>query len=355
MNPLEPEGKIFISYRRADSPGVAGRLADSLKAYFGENRVFRDIGGIRAGAAFDEVINDTLTGTDALIVLIGKDWLTASDDNGVRRLDDPDDVLAREIEFALERDVPVFPILIEDTRMPTAADLPEKLAPLARRNGISITDERWDQDVTRLAKIVALDIPGSVAELKLARMRVLVLSILLGVMAFSAVRFAWTAYGAHYFLLSSNPNLTEMQRANLAREGEPLQQTLPLKILPGSASYTNEPGGWGDSSAVPAWQDRFARIYDAQFRFFPPLAAVVNYIGIGLACFLLTLHLPLLAKDAHAYVLAAIWAGLLGMILFLLLYMLSGGPFDTIAVYGGSNIIITGMLVLMGLSGFKAR
>lgn len=357
MNPLESEGKIFISYRRADSPGVAGRLADSLKAYFGEDRVFRDVGGIRAGAKFDEVIDKTLTGTDAVIVLIGPNWLNASIDEGAtRRLDDPDDVLSREIEFALDSGVPVFPILVEDTRMPSRAELPEKLAALARLNGISITDERWEQDVTRLAKIVALDIPGSVAERKLARMRLIVLMLLLGVMVFSTIRFTWTAYGANFFMLSSQDKMTSTQVGDLKKEAVPSQRTLiNLHLLPGKKYYADNLEGWTEGSARTEWHVRFEDIYGTRFRFFNPLASVINFIGIALSCFLLTFHLPHMDKSARALILAAVWIGLAGTVLFLAIYMMSGGPFDTIAAYAGSTIIITSMLVLMGLSGFKAR
>lgn len=38
--------KIFINYRRDGSGGYAGRLADTLAAYFGAGRVFRDVTGI---------------------------------------------------------------------------------------------------------------------------------------------------------------------------------------------------------------------------------------------------------------------------------------------------------------------
>ncbi|NNE09116.1 MAG: toll/interleukin-1 receptor domain-containing protein, partial [Gemmatimonadetes bacterium] len=285
MNPLEPEGKIFISYRRADSPGVAGRLADSLKAYFGEDRVFRDVGGIRAGAKFDEVIDKTLTGTDAVIVLIGPNWLNASNDEGAsRRLDDPADILSREIEFALKSGVPVFPVLVEDTRMPSRAELPEKLAALARLNGISITDERWEQDVTRLAKIVAIDIPGSVAERKLARMRLMVLAVLLGVTVFSTIRFTWTSYGANFFMLSSNDRMTSTQVEDLRKEAVPSQRTLiDLHLLPGKRYYADNFERWTDDKARTEWHVRFEDIYGTRFRFFNPLASVINYIGIALS------------------------------------------------------------------------
>ena len=63
------DGRIFISYRRSDANGYAGRLEDSLEEYFGNNRVFRDIEDIKGGAAFGEVIEKNIRTADAVIVL----------------------------------------------------------------------------------------------------------------------------------------------------------------------------------------------------------------------------------------------------------------------------------------------
>lgn len=175
--PRPEDGKIFISYRRSDAQGVAGRLNDSLGAYFGHDRVFRDIEDIAGGADFGDIIHGNLGSADALVVLIGPEWASTTDGDGQRRLMDPDDWVAAEIGAALDSGTPVFPVLIEDTPMPRPEDLPPRLQPLLRRNAVTITDLRWHHDVTRLAKIVALDIPGSVAERRLDLVRWLVLGV----------------------------------------------------------------------------------------------------------------------------------------------------------------------------------
>ena len=120
-------GKLFISYRRADARGIAGRLGDTLGAYFGDNRVFRDIDDIAGGADFGNVIEQSLQDADAVIVLIGPDWLSMKGENGQRRLDDPGDWVAQEIAVAMQLKKPIFPVLIENTSMPREDELPEKL------------------------------------------------------------------------------------------------------------------------------------------------------------------------------------------------------------------------------------
>ncbi|MHC4954836.1 MAG: toll/interleukin-1 receptor domain-containing protein [Planctomycetota bacterium] len=189
----KPQGKIFINYRRDDSLGVAGRLDDTLGEYFGEERVFRDTGDIEVGADFANVLDETVGSADAVIVLIGSKWLSATDESGQKRLHDPNDWVAREIASALEKQLPVFPVLIEGTPMPRAEDLPESLKPLVRYNAASISDSRWNSDVTRLAKAVAFDIPGSEAERKLDRVRLLNSMMLLGVITFTTGVVAWNA------------------------------------------------------------------------------------------------------------------------------------------------------------------
>lgn len=154
-------GKLFISYRRGDARGIAGRLGDTLGTYFGDERVFRDIESIEGGADFGNVIEESLQTADAVIVLIGPDWLSIKGENGQRRLDDPEDWVAQEIAVAMELKKPVFPVLVENASMPRAEELPDKLKPLTRYNAISLSDDRWKTDVLRLGKIISFDIPSA--------------------------------------------------------------------------------------------------------------------------------------------------------------------------------------------------
>jgi hypothetical protein len=154
-------GKLFISYRRSDARGVAGRLSDTLGAYFGDDRVFRDIENIAGGADFGDVIKQNLQTADAVIVLIGPDWLSVQNEAGQRRLDDPQDWVAEEIAAAIQMQKPIFPVLVEGAPMPRAEELPDRLKPLTRYNALSISDNRWKSDVQRLGKTIAFEIPSA--------------------------------------------------------------------------------------------------------------------------------------------------------------------------------------------------
>jgi len=128
--------RIFISYRRTDSAAYAGRLFDRLRKHFGDANVFMDLEGIDPGAEFGKVIVEKVRAAEVLIALIGCNWLTLANAGSSRRLDDPNDLLVREIETALEAKRLVIPVLAGNAPMPARIELPERIAALADRNAI---------------------------------------------------------------------------------------------------------------------------------------------------------------------------------------------------------------------------
>lgn len=183
-------GKLFISYRRSDARGVAGRLSDTLSAYFGDDRVFRDIENIAGGADFGNVIAQNLQTADAVIVLIGPDWLSTQNENEQRRLDDPKDWVAQEIAAAIQMKKPIFPVLVDGAAMPRVEELPDKLKLLPRFNAISISDDRWKSDVLRLGKIISFEIP-SASERRLDWIRMGISFSLFASLSFTAGEISW--------------------------------------------------------------------------------------------------------------------------------------------------------------------
>lgn len=146
--------RIFISYRREDSAGYAGRLYDHLSQYFGEDYIFMDIDSIEPGRDFVEVIEQAVGFCDVLVAVIGKQWLTITDAAGQRRLDNPHDFVRLEIKAALERNICVIPALVREAGMPRSQDLPDDLTRLTRRNALEISDTRFNYDVDRLIGII---------------------------------------------------------------------------------------------------------------------------------------------------------------------------------------------------------
>lgn len=141
---------IFISYRRDDSAGYAGRLADSLEALVGSGNIFRDVEDINPGDDFVKAIEQNLRRAKVLLIIIGRNWLTAKDDQGVSRLRNPKDFVRLEIETALRLGHQIIPVLIDDALMPAPEDLPESIAAITYRQALVCSDSRWDEDVNRL-------------------------------------------------------------------------------------------------------------------------------------------------------------------------------------------------------------
>lgn len=142
---------IFLSYRRSDTTGWAGRLHDSLMRRLPGVRIFMDVEEIPPGVKFADYIRDAVGSCDVLIALIGPSWLTAQDSNGARRLDDPNDFILLEISSALERDVRVIPTLVGNASMPDKNALPEALKGLADRQNFELDDRAWEDTCNRLA------------------------------------------------------------------------------------------------------------------------------------------------------------------------------------------------------------
>jgi TIR domain len=138
-------GKVFINYRRGDEPGFAGRLFDRLEQAFQSHQLFMDVDSIAPGRDFIRELEDQVDQCDVLLAIIGQDWVSAKDDQGYRRLDKPDDFVRIEIESGLKLGKRVIPVLINNAQMPSADLLPEPLKPLARRNAVGLTHDRFEE------------------------------------------------------------------------------------------------------------------------------------------------------------------------------------------------------------------
>src|ERR1035441_3955762 len=145
---------IFINYRRNDSEGEAGRLFDDLTSHFSDKSVFMDVAAIEPGRDFRKAIDQSVANCDALLAIIGLEWLEAKDATGGRRLDDPNDFVRIELASALRRDIPVVPILVRGAKMPRAEQLPDDLKELAYRNAVELTHARWKSDVQLLIQSI---------------------------------------------------------------------------------------------------------------------------------------------------------------------------------------------------------
>jgi chaperonin GroEL len=146
---------VFISYRRSDGQGWAGRLFDVLQDELTNRDVFLDIDRMPVGRDFREVIAETLEACDAVLVLIGPHWLDAADKTGRLRLEDPADTHRLEIASALASGVRVFPVLVGGAEMPQPESLPDELQALSYRHAFVLADRGFRDNVGELARIIS--------------------------------------------------------------------------------------------------------------------------------------------------------------------------------------------------------
>jgi hypothetical protein len=128
---------IMISYRRADSGSITGRIYDRLRAHFGPDHVFIDIDSIPMGTDYRRHIHSSIGHCDVLLPVIGPQW-TGSGKIGQRRIDDPGDLVRLEVAHALERNIRVIPLLVDNARLPGTDELPDDLKSLRFRNALRV-------------------------------------------------------------------------------------------------------------------------------------------------------------------------------------------------------------------------
>jgi TIR domain len=144
--------KVFISYRRDDSAGHAGRVHDRLEREFGRDLLFMDVDAVPLGVNFVKVLGEEVAKCNVLLAVIGPNWLNARDEDGNRRLDNPHDFVRIEIGAALQRNIPVIPILLDGAKVPKANQLPKELEEFPLRNGLDIRHASFHNDVDRLIR-----------------------------------------------------------------------------------------------------------------------------------------------------------------------------------------------------------
>jgi hypothetical protein len=142
---------MFLSYRRADTQEVVGRIFDHLKAYYPPAQIFRDLDSIPLGKPFPEAIREALSRAKTVLVVIGPRWASITNSNGDPRLNDPTDYVRIEVELALSSDALVIPVLVLGATMPTAEMLPSGLRPLVSLQAADVPpDPYFDYGMQRL-------------------------------------------------------------------------------------------------------------------------------------------------------------------------------------------------------------
>jgi len=145
--------RIFVSYRREDTAGHTGRLCDVLRERIGQSEIFQDIDSIAPGEDFAAKIQVIIPHCRVMLVIIGRQWITALNRHG-RGVPD---YTRLEVAIALDSPIEVIPVLVDRAEMPLASQLPPDIAKLASLNAFEISDRRFLADAADL--VTTLDPP----------------------------------------------------------------------------------------------------------------------------------------------------------------------------------------------------
>jgi tetratricopeptide (TPR) repeat protein len=142
---------VFISYRRADGEEAANRLREALKLEYPSMRVFFDQDVLVAGDQFVTEIKEELEKANLFLLLIGKYWHSRE---GRERLYQPDDILCREVVYALRKRVHIIPVLIDNAKMPNTKQLPKKIKSIASLHAEQLRLNHFESDWQQLKKSI---------------------------------------------------------------------------------------------------------------------------------------------------------------------------------------------------------
>lgn len=153
--------KIFLSYRHEDSIDIAGRIYDWLALRMDSGDLFMDVDSIPAGVDFRTYIQGAIRQSRLMLVVIGQKWLPVTNSAGLRRLDDPGDFVRIEVESAIQHNIPIIPLLVQNAPMPAAGQLPPSLAQISYLNAIAVrSGQDFTRDMERVGKGIESFVPS---------------------------------------------------------------------------------------------------------------------------------------------------------------------------------------------------
>ncbi|HYS42168.1 MAG TPA: toll/interleukin-1 receptor domain-containing protein [Pseudonocardiaceae bacterium] len=142
--------QVFLNYRSQDEVFGVHLLDTALSERFGSDQVFLDAKSIPLGAEWEPEMFGAIEKSAALMVIMGRNWLGATDDQGVRLIDKPQDFVRREILRAHELNKKIITVRLGVDRI-TEHDLPVELAWLPSRQDIGIGARTTRSDLDHLA------------------------------------------------------------------------------------------------------------------------------------------------------------------------------------------------------------
>jgi len=150
---------------------MTGRIFDRLCAHYGKDAVFMDIDKIPAGIDFRQYLSNTLLKAEVVLAIVGHKWHGGAR-GGTDRILDENDPVRIEVETALYGGVPIIPVLIGHRKMPSAAQMPEKLKEFIYLNAVTVDPGLdFDHHMQRLIRAIDATLASKAKSADSARRR----------------------------------------------------------------------------------------------------------------------------------------------------------------------------------------
>ena len=143
-------GRVFISYRRADTAQAASWLFNRLTEHFGQQQVIKDVDPAPYGGNLAQAIGAAVASCDVLVLMIGPHWMAVTGEG----LHDPNDYVRLSLEAALARGILVLPVTVDGARMPVHGELPPSLASMAGQPAFQVSMSNFDAESGQLLRIL---------------------------------------------------------------------------------------------------------------------------------------------------------------------------------------------------------
>lgn len=260
--------RVFLSYRRADVGGYAGRIGDTLRQRFGPRGVFHDVAAIAPGEDFLAATDQAIDECDAVLVIIGPGWLAASVGEDTPRLFQAGDYVRLELQRALLRQARILPVLVGNATMPATTDWPDELREINRRQAVVLRDASWSEDVEGLVRAIRGDQPKPVRR---RRWLVVAVSILIALALTTAGIMVWRSNADEANSLPDCGSSTGTGWRQLSLDKHPTGViTKPngtVSITVGAARWRPVNDGWQVQLATTMKNDTTESVYHGGWRY----------------------------------------------------------------------------------------
>lgn len=200
--------QIFISYRRGDVRAVAARIRDRLASHFGSGSVFMDVEDLVAGQRFDQMLEQKLAASNVLLWIVGPRWLELLKERAAA----DGDYVRRELSVALERGIPILPVLVDGASLPSPDQLPSEMQGLTLFQKQDVSHEYFGRDMDALTAAISSLVPAARRRRAAKTWRIAAaLTACLGALAIASVIWAPAFWGSLATPRPSHPEASERE------------------------------------------------------------------------------------------------------------------------------------------------